>query len=364
MSACFELQGRDGNARAGVLRTAHGEVATPVFMPVGTQASVKSLTSEDLEALGAEIILGNTYHLALRPGSERVANRGGLHRFMSWPRAILTDSGGFQVFSLAERRNIDDDGVTFKSHIDGSMARLTPERAMKIQNDLGSDIAMVFDECPPADADVAAMEAAMRRTTAWAARCLAVPPTNGQLRFGIVQGGTHVERRLAHLATLSAMPFDGIALGGLSVGEPPETMHAVVSAVAPQMPQERPRYLMGVGTPKDLLVGILAGIDMFDCVMPTRNARNGHLFTTAGKLNIANAVHQDDDGPIDARCECPTCKRHSRAYLAHLYRAKEISYYRFATIHNLHFYLTLVRGARAAILEGRLAQYMAAQNLI
>jgi queuine tRNA-ribosyltransferase len=357
MSTYFEVKATCGHARAGVLRTAHGAVETPVFMPVGTQATVKSLSSADLQSLDAGIILGNTYHLAMRPGHEVIRGLGGLHRFMAWPRAILTDSGGFQVFSQAGRRTIDEDGVTFQSHVDGSTQRLTPESAMAIQAALGSDIAMAFDECPPSDAEAAAVRLAMERTTRWAKRCVDTAAPPGQLRFGIVQGGIDLALREAHLAEIAELPFDGIALGGLSVGEPPEVMHEVVGSIAPRMPADRPRYLMGVGRPDDLLAGIAAGIDMFDCVMPTRNARNGHLFVSSGHLNIANACHREDPRPLDDSCACEACTTYSRAYLAHLFRSKEILYYRLATMHNLKFYLNLVRGARAAILEGKLSSY-------
>jgi queuine tRNA-ribosyltransferase len=350
--SCFRIEATDGAARAGVLETAHGPVQTPVFMPVGTQATVKALSSADVTALGAEILLGNTYHLALRPGAEAVAARGGLHRFMAWPRAILTDSGGFQVFSLRERRSVDEDGVTFRSHLDGAVERLTPERAMAIQAHLGSDIAMAFDECPPSDAPLEAVTAAMARTTRWARRCIEAPRAAGQLRFGIVQGGVDVTLRRAHLAEIAELPFDGLALGGLGVGEPPPVMHAVVGAIAPEMPHNRPRYLMGVGTPDDLRAGIRAGIDMFDCVMPTRNARNGQLFVREGRLNIANAQHRDDPRPVEAGCPCECCASYSRAYLSHLFHAKELLYYRLATVHNLQHYLDLARRARAAIIAG------------
>ena len=359
MSEVFEVLATCERARAGRLRTAHGSVETPVFMPVGTQATVKSLSSGDLEALGAGIILGNTYHLAMRPGHELVAGLGGLHKFMAWPRAILTDSGGFQVFSQSGRRTIDEDGVTFQSHVDGSAQRLTPESAMAIQGALGSDIAMAFDECPPSDATTDVLVKAMERTTRWARRCLEARPGQGQLRFGIVQGGTSIALREAHLAEIAALSFDGLALGGLSVGEPPEVMHAVVAHVAPLMPADRPRYLMGVGRPQDVLAGIAAGIDMFDCVMPTRNARNGHLFIPRGHLNIANTRHRDDPRPLDESCLCETCRRYSRGYMAHLYRSKEILYYRLATLHNLQYYLSIVRGAREAIVKGRFASYAA-----
>jgi queuine tRNA-ribosyltransferase len=354
----FRVVARDGQARAAVLDTAHGPVETPVFMPVGTQATVKALAPGDLETLGARIILGNTYHLALRPGADLIARLGGLHRFMAWPRAILTDSGGFQVFSLAELRDVDDDGVTFRSHVDGSPQRLTPERAMHIQANLNSDIAMAFDECPPAGASPEVMRDAMERTTKWASRCLRVPAPTGQLRFGIVQGGTDLSLRREHLQQIAAQAFDGVALGGLSVGEPPAVMYEVVSDIAPRMPLARPRYLMGVGTPRDLLTCIRAGIDMFDCVMPTRNARNGYLFVRGGRINIANAAQREDSRPLDEGCACETCRTHSRAYLSHLFHAKELLFYRLATIHNLHHYLTLVRGARQAIVEGRLDAYV------
>jgi queuine tRNA-ribosyltransferase len=359
MSEHFQVLATCGLARAGRLRTAHGDALTPVFMPVGTQATVKSLSSGDLEALGAQIILGNTYHLAMRPGHELISRLGGLHAFMAWPRAILTDSGGFQVYSQSGRRVIDEDGVTFQSHVDGSTQRLTPESAMAIQAALGSDIAMAFDECPPADAQAGVVAKAMERTTRWARRCLAAPVPAGQLRFGIVQGGTDVSLRQAHLAEIGALPFDGLALGGLSVGEPPEVMHEVVAAVGPLLPAERPRYLMGVGRPQDILAAIGSGIDMFDCVMPTRNARNGHLFVPTGHLNIANARHRDERGPLDESCSCEACQRYSRAYLAHLFRSKEILYYRLATMHNIQYYFNLVLGARQAIVEGRFAAYAA-----
>jgi queuine tRNA-ribosyltransferase len=348
----FRVEARAGHARAGVLETAHGPVETPVFMPVGTQATVKALSSDDLRRLGPRIILGNTYHLALRPGAERIAALGGLHRFMNWSGAILTDSGGYQVFSLRDRSKIDQDGVTFRSHIDGSEQRFTPERAMGIQALLGSDIAMAFDHCPPADAERALIEDAMTRTTAWARRSLAVPAAPGQLRFGIVQGGTHVDLRRRHLAELGAMPFDGIALGGLSVGEATEVMYAVIDAVAPEMPADRPRYLMGVGTPADIWKGIGAGIDMFDCVMPTRNARNGQLFVRGGKLNISNAQFRDDARPVQEGCPCECCSQYSRAYLSHLFHAEELLFYRLATAHNLQHYLDLARRAREVIRSG------------
>jgi queuine tRNA-ribosyltransferase len=354
----FSVTARAGSARAGVLQTAHGAVETPVFMPVGTQATVKALSSDDLRRLGPPIILGNTYHLALRPGAERIAALGGLHKFMSWSGAILTDSGGFQVFSLRERAAIDEDGVTFRSHIDGSEQRLTPERAMEIQRLLGSDVAMAFDHCPPSDAPRAAIEDAVARTTAWAARSLAAPRAPGQLRFGIVQGGTHLDLRRRHTGALAEMTsdagarFDGLALGGLGVGEAPEVMYDVIAAVAPEMPEDRPRYLMGVGTPTDIWTAIGAGVDMFDCVMPTRNARNGNLFVRGGKLNIGNARFRDDPAPVEAGCPCECCSGYSRAYLSHLFHAGELLYYRLASAHNVQHYLELARRARAAIEAG------------
>ena len=356
MSGAFRVESRAGRARAGVLETAHGPVETPAFMPVGTQATVKALSSDDLRRLGPRIILGNTYHLALRPGAERIAALGGLHTFMSWTGAILTDSGGYQVFSLRDRSTIDEDGVTFRSHIDGSEQRLTPERAMEIQRLLGSDVAMAFDHCPPSDAPREAIEDAMTRTTAWARRSLAAPAAAGQLRFGIVQGGTHLDLRRRHLAELAAMGdaagFDGLALGGLGVGEAPAIMYDVIAAVAPEMPEDRPRYLMGVGTPTDIWTAIGAGVDMFDCVMPTRNARNGNLFVKGGKLNIGNARFRDDGAPVEAGCPCECCSGYSRAYLSHLFHAEELLYYRLASAHNLQHYLDLAARARAAIRAG------------
>jgi queuine tRNA-ribosyltransferase len=348
----FRVTARAGRARAGVLETAHGPVETPVFMPVGTQGSVKALSPLDLGRLDVRILLGNTYHLALRPGAERVAALGGLHRFMGYGGAILTDSGGFQVFSMRESCAVDDDGVTFRSHLDGSPQRLTPERSMAVQAALGSDVAMAFDECPPSDAPRPVIEAAMARTTRWARRCLAAPAPAGQMRFGIVQGGVHLDLRRRHLAEIGDMAFDGLALGGLGVGEAPEVMYEVIGAVAAEMPEDRPRYLMGVGTPADIWTAIGAGVDMFDCVMPTRNARNGQLFVRDGRLNIANAQHRDDPRPVEEGCPCECCTTASRAYLSHLYHAKELLYARLASIHNLHHYLELARRARAAIAAG------------
>ncbi len=349
----FEILRVLGHARAGVLHTPRGDIPTPVFMPVGTQGTVKAMTAGELRAppLDAAIILGNTYHLYLRPGLDTIAAAGGLHRFAAWDRPILTDSGGFQVFSLAGINQIDDEGVTFQSHIDGSRHRLTPEVSLQIQGVIGSDIAMVFDQCPPGDADAAAHEQAMARTTAWAARCAAVTRPPGQALFGIVQGGTDLDRRARHAAELVAIGFDGYALGGLSVGEPIPEMYRVLDAFAHTLPSDRPRYLMGVGKPADLAQGVAAGIDMFDCVMPTRNARNGYLFTSAGKITISNARYRMDFGPVDPECPCDTCRTHSRAYLRHLHMAREILYNRLATLHNLTFYARHMRALRDRILE-------------
>jgi queuine tRNA-ribosyltransferase len=352
----FELLATLGNARAGILHTPRGDILTPVFMPVGTLGTVKSMTIGELVAppIDARIILGNTYHLYLRPGLDVIAAHGGLHRFSGWSRPILTDSGGFQVFSLAAINEIDDDGVTFRSHIDGSKHRLSPEVSMEIQGVLGSDIAMCFDQCPPGDAAPELIERAMARTTAWAARCLAVARPAGQALFGIVQGGTDLDRRHRHLAELAAMPFDGFAIGGLSVGESIDDMYRVLDGFASSLPAARPRYLMGVGTPADLERGVLAGVDMFDCVMPTRNARNGNLFTSQGRVTISNAKHRLDTGPLDPECPCDTCATVSRAYLRHLYLAKEILFNRLATLHNLTFYAGHMRRLRERILaEGQ-----------
>jgi queuine tRNA-ribosyltransferase len=352
----FELLATLGHARAGILHTPHGDILTPVFMPVGTAGTVKAMTPAELAAppIDARIILGNTYHLYLRPGLEVVGAHGGLHRMAGWDRAILTDSGGFQVFSLAKLNEIDDDGVTFRSHIDGSKHRLTPEVSMHIQGVLGADIAMAFDQCPPGDAPADVHDKAMRRTTAWAERCLKAARPKGQALFGIVQGGTDLDRRARHLAELAPMGFDGHALGGLAVGESIEETYRVLDGFAHALPRERPRYLMGVGTPADLERGVMAGIDMFDCVMPTRNARNGSLFTSRGKVVISNAAHRMDTGPLDPECPCHTCATTSRAYLRHLHIGKEILYNRYATLHNLTFYARHMHRLRERILaEGR-----------
>ncbi len=359
----FQVSRKDGRARAATLVTAHGTIETPVFMPVGTYGSVKAVGPDDLQAMGAGIILGNTFHLHERPGEELVAGFGGLHELIHWPGAILTDSGGFQVFSLAKLAKITDEGVAFASPIDGSPRFFSPEVVMGIQRKLGSDICMVFDECPPGQADRKKVEQAMARTTAWARRCREVTMQSHQAVFGIVQGQIFEDLRLAHLEQIAQLDFDGLALGGLSVGEPIDDMYRILDAVAHRMPEGKPRYLMGVGTPMDLITGIENGIDMFDCVMPTRNARNGQLFTSEGILTLRNAIHRDSPLPVDPACSCLTCRTgFSRAYLRHLFVARELLYFRLASIHNLHFYLELVRSARRAICEGTFAAFAASQK--
>jgi len=358
----FSVRGTDGAARLGTLSTPHGEVETPAFMPVGTQGSVKATLHRDLEGIGASIILGNTYHLFLRPGDERIAKFGGLHAFIGWDRPILTDSGGYQVFSLAERRVIREEGAEFQSHLDGSRHLFTPERATDIQARLGSDIQMVFDECLAYPATHEAAARSMERSVRWAARCRArldalrqgPPPevtvTNGgQAQFGIVQGGVFQDLRDVSADATVNVGFEGYAIGGLSVGEPVDEMYAVVQATATRLPEAQPRYLMGAGTPQDLVECVARGIDMFDCVMPTRHARNGQLFTSQGRLNIKNARYADDLSPLDPECGCYTCRRHTRAYLRHLYVAGEMSAAALNTLHNLTFYLDTMRRIRDAI---------------
>jgi queuine tRNA-ribosyltransferase len=356
----FSITHTDGAARRGRLVTAHGVIETPVFMPVGTQGVVKALTPRDLEEAGASIILGNTYHLHLRPGDEMIHRRGGLHRFSRWERPILTDSGGYQVFSLADRRTLTEEGVEFQSHLDGSRHLLTPESVVDIQLNLGSDIAMVLDECPalPAPAEDIARSVAL--TGRWAARArahfLARRPFSdtgrGQLQFGIVQGGTDPGLRAMSAELTRGVGFDGYAIGGLSVGEPNAVMYEVIGDTAPLLPADQPRYLMGVGTPLDLLEAVARGVDMFDCVMPTRNARNGRLFTRHGAINIKNARHAEDDGPVDEGCGCYTCRTFSRAYLRHLFVAGEMTAGVLNTIHNVFFYLDTMRRVREAIAFG------------
>jgi queuine tRNA-ribosyltransferase len=358
----FAVTHRDGRARRGRLVTPHGVVETPAFMPVGTRGAVKALTARDLEDLGAQIILGNTYHLYLRPGDGLVARRGGLHRFIGWSHPILTDSGGYQVFSLGDLRQVDERGATFRSHLDGSRHLLTPESAVDIQARLGSDIAMVFDECPPFGAPETEVRVATERTLRWARRgrdrfleltsgpCDDVVLTNpGQAQFGIVQGGVFPALRDLGTEGLLEIGFEAYAIGGLSVGEPVEVMYATVDHVAARLPGERPRYLMGTGMPDDLMEGVARGIDLFDCVLPTRNARNGQVLTSTGPLNLRNARYSEDDDPIDPSCTCYTCRHFSRAYLRHLATVGEITSATLNTLHNLHFYLDTMRRIREAI---------------
>jgi queuine tRNA-ribosyltransferase len=352
--------GCDGSARAGTLRTAHGEVETPVFMPVGTVGTVKAMTADAVRATGARMVLGNTYHLMLRPGAERVASLGGLHRFMDWPGPILTDSGGFQVMSLAGLRKLDADGVTFRSHLDGSAHRLTPERSIGIQHELDATVTMAFDECTPFPATPEQARASMELSMRWAARCRdAFVPRPGYALFGIVQGGTFPGLREASVRALTGIGFDGYAVGGLAVGEGQEAMFGVLDYTVPMLPDAAPRYLMGVGTPDDILGAVARGIDMFDCVMPTRAGRTARAYTSRGVLNLRNARHADDGGPLDPGCDCPACTRHSRAYLHHLFRANEMLGPMLLTWHNLAYYAALMRGLRQAILGRRLAAHMA-----
>lgn len=366
----FEMVAEDHGARRGRLTLAHGSVETPAFMPVGTRGAIKGLTIDQVEALDPDIILANTYHLHLRPGDDRIARLGGLHAFMGWRRPILTDSGGYQVFSLAERRRIADEGVTFQSHLDGQSLSLTPESVVDIQARLGSDVAMVFDECASWPVDESVAEAAMERTLRWARRgrdrflevsAGAAPevdrPTPGQAQFGIVQGGTYKRLRDRSVAGTLAVGFEAYAIGGLSVGEPADVMYDVVGHTADQLPVDRPRYLMGTGTPIDLVESVARGIDLFDCVLPTRNARNGQLFTRQGPMAIKNARFADDDRPPDPECSCPTCRRHSRAYLRHLFMAGEMSAAALNTLHNLHFYLDTMRAIGKAIEFGTFSQF-------
>lgn len=358
-----------GTARRGRLTTPHGVVETPIFMPVGTAGTVKALAPDDLHACGTQILLGNTYHLMLRPSAEKIAARGGLHKFMSWNKPILTDSGGFQVFSLSQGERgqplakIDDEGVTFASHLDGKRYRMTPEESMRIQMLLGADIIMAFDECPPGDADRAFVERAMRRTTAWLERSAKAMTRPESRLFGIVQGGVHADLRERHAKELTGLvDLFGWAVGGLSVGESKEDMQRSLAATTPHLPRHKPRYLMGVGTPDDLLDGIARGIDMFDCVMPTRNARNATVFTSEGKLAIKGARYADDDGPLDPACDCYTCRGFSRAYLRHLFNAGELLFYRLASLHNIRFYLNLMERARAALDAGRFNAFAAEER--
>lgn len=353
----FELLAQSDHARLGRFRTAHGLIETPAFMPVGTRASVKAISSEELEQSGTRIFIANTYHLWLRPGADVVERCGGLHAFMRWPHAIATDSGGFQAFSLADRVRVGEDGYRFASHVDGSECHLSPEEAMKIQGALGSDIAMQLDVCPEAGVGSAELRGAVERTRRWGERCLEARRP-GQALFGIVQGGLDLDLRLEHAAAVEAMPFEGIALGGFSVGENPTDMHDVLGRLVPELDRGRPRYLMGVGTPSDLVRAMGVGVDLFDCVIPTRNARNGQVYTSQGKLSIRNAKHTIDVGPVDSDCDCPVCvKGYSRAYLRHLFQANEILAHRLLTLHNLHYYQSLIAAAREAIAEDRYASW-------
>ncbi len=338
-------------ARLGRIATPHGEIATPAFAPVGTQATVKALDPRDLRELGAELILANTYHLYLRPGADVVAEMGGLHAFMAWDGPILTDSGGFQVFSLADNRRVSDQGVEFRSHIDGSKHLFTPERVVHIQEQLGADIIMVLDECAEPH-DRAYNEQALERTHAWAERCRAAQTRTDQALFGIVQGGIFSDLRRQSAGFLTDLAFPGYAIGGLSVGETKEQMHTMLDVTVPLLPADRPRYLMGVGAPEDLLEAVARGIDLFDCVLPTRLARNAALFTSKGRINLRNARFERDPLPIEADCPCYTCRHFSRAYLRHLFKADELLAYRLATIHNIHFLLQLMRDMRAAVAAG------------
>lgn len=345
----FRVRKRSGHARVGTFSSGHGLIETPVFMPVGTQASVKAVEPRLVAETGARMLIANTYHLWLRPGAELVAEQGGLHEFMRWPHAIATDSGGFQAFSLAERVKVSEDGFEFSSHLDGARKKLTPEESMRVQGLLGADIALQLDVCPPGGAPRAALLEAVERTTRWAVRCLEARKP-GQALFGIIQGGTDPDLRLRHAEELGRLPLNGLALGGFSVGEPNADMHRTLEAVVPFVDPERPRYLMGVGTPVDLVKAIGCGVDVFDCVMPTRNARNGQVFTSSGKLIIRNAVHRDDKRPLDEKCDCHTCAQSfSRAYIRHLYIAKELLAYQLLSVHNLRFYARLVQAARRAI---------------
>jgi len=370
MSFAFHVTSNDGRARRGVMTTAHGDVETPAFMPVGTQGAVKGVVDRDLEDVGTAIILANTYHLYLRPGDDLIARRGGLHRFIGWRRPILTDSGGYQIFSLASRCRIEEEGARFQSHLDGSSHLLTPEKAADVQAQLGSDIAMVLDECLAHPSDARAARRSMERTLHWASRARerlltirAGPPagviaTNpGQAQFGIVQGSVYPDLREESARATVELDFEGYAIGGLSVGEPSAVMYDMVELTTAALPPDRPRYLMGAGTPEDLVEAVARGVDLFDCVLPTRNARNGQLFTSRGRVNIKNARYAEDDRPLDEACGCYTCRTHSRAYLRHLFAAGEITASTLNTLHNLHFYLDTMRRIREAIAFGRFESF-------
>ncbi len=359
----FQVIKQEGSARRGVYTCPHGTVHTPVFMNVGTQAAIKgALSAQDLKTVGCQIELSNTYHLHVRPGDDVIRQLGGLHRFMGWDGPILTDSGGFQVFSLAGLRKIKEEGVHFAAHTDGRRIFMGPEESMRIQWNLGSDIAMAFDECIENPAPHDYVRDSIQRTVRWLDRCKTAlaqlqqqddTVNPGQVLFGINQGGTYHDLRIQHMQRIAELDLPGYALGGLAVGEPTDVMYGVIEAVEPYMPKDKPRYLMGVGTPSNIIEGVARGVDFFDCVMPARNARHGHLFTSQGILNIKNAKYQLDDGPIDPQCQCPVCQRYSRAYLRHLFKAEEMLAMRFAVTHNLHFYNHLMQQIRDALDEGR-----------
>ena len=356
-SAVFSLQTTDGGARAGVLHTAHGDVPTPFFMPVATQGSVKAVDPADLRSVGADIVLGNTYHLYLRPGADLIERFGGLHTFMGWDRPILTDSGGFQGFSLRHLRKIDEDGILFKSHIDGSLHMFTPESTIEAEERIGADIIMPLDMCVSADSTREEVEDALARTTHWEARCRRVHTREDQLMFGIVQGGLYEDLRRRSVEEITALDFPGYALGGLSVGETKREMYHITEMTAALLPVDAPRYLMGVGSPEDLVESVARGIDMFDCVLPTRIARNGALFSKDGRINVYAALHRERDEAVEPGCDCYTCKTFSAAYLHHLFKAKELLAHRLATIHNLRFVLRMMREMREAIIDGSFRKY-------
>ena len=356
----YTLEVKDGNARAGVIETPHGKIETPVFMPVGTQATVKAMTKEELEEINSQIILGNTYHLYLNPGDDLVDDFGGLHKFMRWDRPILTDSGGFQVFSLGSLRRIKEEGVHFRSHLDGSKHFLSPEKSISIQNNLGSDIMMVLDECPPGMSSREYLIPSIERTTRWAKRCIdANKNKDRQGLFAIVQGGIYEDLRDKSFEELSRYDedFAGYALGGLAVGEPREDMYRILEYITPKLPENKPRYLMGVGEPLDMLEAVASGIDMMDCVQPTRIGRHGTVFTKYGRLVIKNKVYELDDRPLDEGCDCYACRNYTRGYIRHLFKAKEILGQRLATYHNLHFLIKLMNDSREAIKEGRFKEF-------
>ncbi|MFL0808435.1 MAG: tRNA guanosine(34) transglycosylase Tgt [Oceanobacter sp.] len=356
----FQLLKQDESSRArrGVVSFPRGDIQTPAFMPVGTYGSVKGLTPEQVEETGADIILGNTFHLMLRPGTEIIKGAGGLHNFIGWDKPILTDSGGFQVFSLGDMRKITEEGVTFQSPVNGDRVLMTPESSMQVQRDLGSDIVMIFDECTPYPATEQEAAVSMRLSLRWAERSKTAHGDNPSALFGIIQGGMYESLRDESLKGLLDIGFDGYAIGGLSVGEPKDDMMRVLKHTAPQMPDDKPRYLMGVGKPEDLVEAVRRGVDMFDCVMPTRNARNGHLFTSTGVVKLRNAANRTDNGPIDPECDCYTCRNYSRAYLHHLDKCKEILGATLNTVHNLHYYQTLMAGLRRSLEDGTFAAFV------